>query len=119
MKALIFAGVESIRHETVPDPVPEAPTDVVVRVLRAGICGSDLHIYHGREAGLDAGTVMGHEFAGEVVATGAEVRRFRAGDRVCSPFSVSCGACFFCTHGLTARCSTAGACFGWVQDGRG
>jgi 2-desacetyl-2-hydroxyethyl bacteriochlorophyllide A dehydrogenase len=119
MKALIFAGIENVRYETVPDPVPQARTDVVVRVLCAGICGSDLHIYHGRETGLDTGTVMGHEFAGEVVAAGKDVHRFRTGDLVCSPFSVSCGDCFFCEKGLTARCARSGQFFGWVQDGQG
>ena len=80
MKALTFHGVETLRHETVPDPTIEAPGDVVVRVEHASICGSDLHVYHGRETGLDAGTVMGHEFVGEVVEVGKDVVEIRAGD---------------------------------------
>src|SRR5262249_15991199 len=119
MKALTFAGVEQIHYETVPDPTLRDPGDAIVRILRSGICWSDLHIYHGRETGLDLGTVMGHEFAGDIVGVGSEVRRFRTGDRVCSPFSTSCGQCFFCHKGLTARCANGGCCFGWVQNGRG
>jgi threonine dehydrogenase-like Zn-dependent dehydrogenase len=119
MKALVFSGVQNIRYETVAEPTIQDRGDAIVRVLRTAICGSDLHVYHGRERGLDAGTVMGHEFVGEVVETGTEVRRFRAGDVVCSPFSVSCGQCFYCDRGLTARCARSGAFFGWVQDGVG
>ncbi|MEE8279024.1 MAG: alcohol dehydrogenase catalytic domain-containing protein, partial [Thermoanaerobaculia bacterium] len=70
MKALTFHGVEDLRFESVPDPRIEAPTDAIVRVSVGGICGSDLHVYHGRETGLDKGTVMGHEFVGDVVEAG-------------------------------------------------
>lgn len=118
MKALTFQGIETVRHEAVPDPRIEDTGDVIVRVECAGICGSDLHVYHGRETGLDLGTVMGHEFVGEVVDAGREVREFSAGDRVVSPFTTSCGTCFYCTRGLTARC-TEGQLFGWVERGAG
>jgi len=87
-------------------------------VRLAGICGSDLHVYHERERGLDPGTVMGHEFVGEVLETGSGVRRFRQGDRVASPFTTSCGECFYCRTGLSARCDR-GELFGWVEAGRG
>ncbi|HEX5760544.1 MAG TPA: alcohol dehydrogenase catalytic domain-containing protein, partial [Thermoanaerobaculia bacterium] len=90
----------------------------MVRVRAAGVCGSDLHVYRGAETGLDAGTVMGHELAGEVVATGRAVAGFRLGDLVVSPFTTSCGACFYCAIGLTARC-VRGQLLGWVEDGRG
>lgn len=119
MKALIFGGIEQVSYESVPDPAILAPTDAIVRILCSGICGSDLHAYHGREVGLDAGTVLGHEFAGEVVSAGSAVRKFRVGDRVASAFSTSCGDCYFCARGLTARCPSGGACFGWVQNGNG
>jgi threonine dehydrogenase-like Zn-dependent dehydrogenase len=118
MRALVFRGVETVCHETVPDPGIRSPGDVIVRVERTGICGSDLHVYHGRETGLDAGTVMGHELVGEVVATGREVRTFVLGDLVACPFTTSCGTCFYCARALTARC-TAGQLFGWVQGGAG
>ncbi len=118
MKALTFEGVGRVRCATVPDPALEAPTDAIVRVRAAAVCGSDLHVYRGKETGLDPGTVMGHEFVGEVVEAGKGVRRFLPGDLVVSPFTTSCGACFYCRSGLTARC-TAGQLFGWVEKGRG
>jgi threonine dehydrogenase-like Zn-dependent dehydrogenase len=89
-----------------------------VAVERAGVCGSDLHVYHARERGLDRGTVMGHEFVGRVLEAGPEVTGLGPGDRVFAPFTTSCGACWFCARGLTARCPR-GELFGWVQDGAG
>ena len=89
-----------------------------MRVRAAAICGSDLHVYRGNETGLDAGTVMGHEFAGEVVEAGVGVAAFRPGDLVVSPFTTSCGSCFYCRMGLTARC-VRGQLFGWVEQGKG
>lgn len=111
MKALTFGGARTIRHESLPDPVIHAPTDAIVKVRLAAICGSDLHVYHGRETGLDAGTIMGHEFAGEVVEVGGAVGAFKEGDPVFGPFSTNCGECFYCRSGLTSRCP-AGMLFG-------
>lgn len=118
MRALTFQGIETVRVESVPEPAIEAPSDALVRVVAAGVCGSDLHPYHGRERGLDTGTVMGHELVGEVVAVGSGVTRFSPGDRVVSPFTTSCGSCFYCRRGLTCRCPQ-GQLFGWVRDGAG
>ncbi len=118
MKALVFDGKERIDYRTVDDPSLEDSNDAIVRVEVTAICGSDLHIYHGRETGLDRGTVMGHEFAGEVVETGENVSKVRTGDRVASPFTTSCGECFYCRRGLTARC-VKGQLFGWVEGGEG
>lgn len=118
MRALTFRGIESVAVDHLPEPLLEAPSDALVRVEAAGICGSDLHVYHGRERGLDPGTVMGHELVGEVVAVGSEVTGFAPGDRVVSPFTTSCGRCFYCRHGLTCRCRQ-GQLFGWVEAGAG
>jgi threonine dehydrogenase-like Zn-dependent dehydrogenase len=118
VKALVFDTVRQIRHTTVPDPEIREPGDVIVQIRAAAVCGSDLHVYRGLETGLDAGTVMGHEFVGEIVDAGAGVARFRKGDLVVSPFTTSCGACFYCRAGLTARC-VSGQLFGWVEKGRG
>jgi threonine dehydrogenase-like Zn-dependent dehydrogenase len=118
LQALIFDGPHQIRHATVADPEMRLPTDVIVRVERAAICGSDLHVYRGHETGIDAGTTMGHEFAGEVIEAGAAVRRFRRGARVVCPFTTSCGECWYCRAGLTSRCA-AGQLFGWVAGGAG
>jgi threonine dehydrogenase-like Zn-dependent dehydrogenase len=118
MKALVFEGIGRVACATVPDPSLVDTGDVIVRVRAAAICGSDLHVYRGLEVGLDAGTVMGHELVGEVVAAGPGVTRFRPGDLVVSPFTTSCGLCFYCRLGLTARC-LHGQLFGWVEQGRG
>ncbi len=107
-----------MRLSTVADPAVLDPADAIVRITRTAICGSDLHAYHEREQGLDHGTVMGHEFIGEVVEVGADVRALRVGARVLSPFTTSCGACYFCRSGLTARCER-GQLFGWVGDEHG
>ncbi len=118
MKALTFNGKETIEHETIPDPHILASTDAIVEVALTAICGSDLHIYHERETGLDTGTVMGHEFVGTVMEIGRDVRNLRLGDRVMSPFTTNCGECFYCRQGLTCRC-IHGQLFGWVADGIG
>lgn len=117
MRALTFRAVGRLAVEEVPDPRLVDPGDAVVRVRLAAICGSDLHPYRGREVGLDAGTVMGHELVGEVVEVGADVR-LRPGAVVVSPFTTSCGECFYCARGLTARCER-GQLLGWVEQGRG
>ncbi len=84
----------------------------------AGLCGSDLHPFFGREEGLDIHTVMGHEVVGRVVEAGSEVTKHRTGDRVYAPFTTNCGDCFYCQRGLTCRCEQ-GELFGWVEDGQG
>lgn len=118
MKALTFRGKHDIRYETKPDPQLVVPTDVIVKVNLCAVCGSDLHVYHEHEKGIDHGTAMGHEFMGEVVETGKDVKHLRVGDSVMSPFSISCGQCFFCKIGLTSRCVQS-QLFGWVENGRG
>jgi|SRR5689334_15048223 len=118
MHALTFGGKEIIEYSTVKDPQLLNPTDAIVRITMAGICGSDLHVYNGRETGLDPGTVMGHEFTGIVEEAGSDVRNFQKGSKVLSPFTTSCGECFYCRIGLTCRCEK-GNLFGWVQNGHG
>ncbi|HEU5164686.1 MAG TPA: alcohol dehydrogenase family protein [Chitinophagaceae bacterium] len=118
MQALTFGGVETIVFQKVPDPKILQPTDAIVQITLSGICGSDLHVYHGRETGLDNGTVMGHEFVGTIVETGSAVKKFYKGSRILSPFTTSCGECFYCRIGLTCRCEK-GNLFGWVQRGQG
>ncbi|GHN01182.1 alcohol dehydrogenase [Cytophagales bacterium WSM2-2] len=118
MNALTFNGIENIAYEKVGDPEIAESTDVIVKVRCCAICGSDLHVYHGREAGIDRHTCMGHEFAGEIVEAGKNVKLLAAGDIVTSPFSISCGHCFYCRIGLTARC-TESKLFGWVENGKG
>jgi len=118
MRAITFRGVRDVVLQDVTEPRIQDASDVIVRVKLAAVCGSDLHPYLGRETGLDLGTVMGHEFLGEIVELGSAVQSLAVGDRVVSPFTTSCGACYYCDRGLTARC-VHGELFGWVQDGRG
>lgn len=118
MKALTFQGVQNISYQEVPDPSILIPTDVILKITHSAVCGSDLHVYHGREAGIDQGTIMGHEFVGKIVETGSEVTGLTVGDRVIGPFTTNCGKCYFCKIGLTARCVN-GQLFGWVENGKG
>ncbi|MGE0770528.1 MAG: alcohol dehydrogenase family protein [Cyclobacteriaceae bacterium] len=118
MKALTFHGKELIKFESVNDPVVIQDTDVIVKVRLSCICGSDLHVYHGRERGIDVGTAMGHEFVGEIVERGEAVRQLNAGDLVMCPFTTNCGECYYCHIGLTCRCER-GQLFGWVEEGKG
>lgn len=118
MKAITFQGREKLSYEAVPDPRLENDTDVIVKVKLTAICGSDLHVYREHEKGLDQGTVMGHEFLGEVVEVGKKVKAFKKGDLAVSPFTTSCGQCYFCRIGLTCRCQH-GQLYGWVENGHG
>jgi threonine dehydrogenase-like Zn-dependent dehydrogenase len=101
----------------VPVPRVEAPGDAVVRVLVAGLCGSDLHPFTGAEP-CDAGCTFGHEVAGEVVEVGADVTAVAVGDTVVASFTTACGACWACECGLSARC-VHNQLLGWRLDGRG
>jgi threonine dehydrogenase-like Zn-dependent dehydrogenase len=119
MKAIVFEAIGRVALEERPEPRILSPGDALVRVTAAGICGSDLHIVDGRDAGIRLGTIMGHELVGAVEETGAGVSGISPGDRVVSPFSTSCGSCFFCARGLTARCVKS-ECLGVVaENGRG
>jgi alcohol dehydrogenase len=104
MRGLVLADVGRIVvRDDLPEPVLEAPGDALVRVRRAGLCGSDLHPYEGREA-VRFGVIPGHEAVGEVLAVGPDVDGVGVGDRVLVPFSTSCGSCAPCRRGMTARC---------------
>lgn len=110
MRATILNGPEDISLETVPDPTVGAPTSAVVEITHTGICGSDLHLYHGMAA---PGTRPGHEFVGRVVAAGDEVRRFSVGDTVLVSGVVGCGSCPACLRGYLTGCTGGGlAVFG-------
>jgi threonine dehydrogenase-like Zn-dependent dehydrogenase len=117
MKALTFQGKQSIGYDTIEDPSLIDDGDVIVKVLLSSICGSDLHLYHQHEP-QDVGTAMGHEFAGEVMEKGNAVRNLQVGDIVICPFTTNCGACYFCSIGLTCRC-TRSQLFGWRNNGEG
>ncbi len=104
MRALCWNGVNDLRVETVPDPQITSPRDVILRVTMSTTCGSDLHFIDGYIPGMRAGDVIGHEFMGEVVETGAEVKKVKKGDRVVVPSFICCGECWFCDQGLWSLC---------------
>jgi alcohol dehydrogenase len=118
MHGICFLVPGRVEWRELDDPRIEQPTDAIVHVEIAGLCGSDLHPFFGREVGLDAGTVMGHEFVGRILEVGPEVQSVGVGDRVYAPFSTSCGTCRTCQSGLTSRCEH-GQLFGWRQAGVG
>ncbi|MEB3222993.1 MAG: zinc-dependent alcohol dehydrogenase family protein [Candidatus Sericytochromatia bacterium] len=115
MRAAVYHGPLDIRVEQVPDATLRAPTDVLLRVTHACICGSDLWPF--RHGGRPAGSRMGHELLGRVEAVGAEVRGFAVGDWAIAPFTYSDGTCDFCTEGLTTACRHGGFWGGLEQDG--
>ena len=107
MKAAIFKGPgQPLAIEERPDPSPEAG-EVLIRVRRVGICGSDLHLTSGDGLQLPVGSIIGHEFAGEVVALGAGVDRIKLGDRIAPMFFVGCGHCPACFAGQPHHCPQA------------
>ncbi len=111
MRAVVYHGPDDIRLEQVPEPVIADPEDAIVRVTTTSICGSDLHILHGLLPKLEPGRIVGHEFTGVVREVGADVRRFKPGDRVVGAAAVWCGRCRACKRGIYSACER-GATFG-------
>lgn len=107
MKAICWMGKNDVRLEEVPDPRILDPRDAIIRVTSTAICGSDLHLYGGFVPTMKKGDILGHEFMGEVVETGSEVRNLQKGDRVVVPFPIACGRCFSCQKGLFSVCENS------------
>ncbi len=103
MKATVYHGARDVRLERVPDPILKEPTDAIVRVTRAAICGSDLWFYRGVTQ-WEPGDRTGHEFIGIVEETGRDVRTLRKGDYVVAPFVSSDGTCEYCRANLQTSC---------------
>lgn len=117
MKAAVYRGPGDVRIEQVPDPVIEQPTDVIVRVTHAAICGSDLWFYRGLEQDeWQPGMRTGHEWIGIVEDIGSEVRTIAKGDRILAPFAFSDGICDHCARGLYTSCRQGGF-WGTTNDG--
>jgi 2-desacetyl-2-hydroxyethyl bacteriochlorophyllide A dehydrogenase len=110
MRAVTFQAPEQVRIEEKPEPQIVAADDAVIRVEASGICGSDLHIYHGRVP-VEPGFTIGHEFVGTVLAAGEDVERVSAGDRVLGCFHTACATCVSCLRGDYHRCQN-GQTFG-------
>ncbi|HEX8130056.1 MAG TPA: zinc-dependent alcohol dehydrogenase [Pyrinomonadaceae bacterium] len=96
MKATCWYGKRDMRVEEVPDPKILNRQDAILKISSTAICGSDLHLYNGFMPTMEKGDILGHEFMGEVVEIGPDVRNLKVGDRVVTAFPISCGKCFFC-----------------------
>jgi threonine dehydrogenase-like Zn-dependent dehydrogenase len=107
MRATLMYGAGDVRVETVPNPEIQEPTDAIVRILRAAICGSDLHPYHGMAA-TGQGRNMGHEFLGIVEDVGSAVTGLKHGDLVVASFLYQDNTCEFCAEGLQTSCPHGG-----------
>src|SRR5579872_3300042 len=107
MRALCWFGKNDVRVESVPDPTLLNPSDAIIKITATAICGSDLHLYDGFIPTMMQGDILGHEFMGEVVETGANVKKLKAGDRVVVPFAIACGRCFFCKEKLWSLCDNS------------
>lgn len=107
MRAVTLQSPGEVRVEEKPEPEVRAADDAVVRVEASGICGSDLHIFHGRVP-VEQGFTIGHEFVGTVLAAGEDVERVAVGDRVLGCFHTACGTCVACLRGDYHRCDRGG-----------
>jgi threonine dehydrogenase-like Zn-dependent dehydrogenase len=107
MKALCWYGKKDVHVENVAEPKITNKRDAIIKTSLTAICGSDLHLYHGVIPTMKKGDILGHEFMGEVVEVGAEVRNLKKGDRVVVPFCIACGSCWFCQNQLTSLCDNS------------
>jgi threonine dehydrogenase-like Zn-dependent dehydrogenase len=107
MLAMTYCGPKKIRLDHKPMPEIEHPGDAVIRVERAAICGSDVHIFHGLLPDTRVGATFGHEFVGVVEEIGNEVRNLKVGDRVLVPFNIACGTCPMCSKSIFGNCDNA------------
>jgi 2-desacetyl-2-hydroxyethyl bacteriochlorophyllide A dehydrogenase len=119
LRAVTFQAPGEVSVEDRPEPEPQARDDAVVRIEASGICGSDLHIYHGRVQ-VAPGFTIGREFVGTVIAAGEDVTQVSVGDRVLGCYHSACGTCFYCLRGSYHKCDHArtfghGALLGSLQ----
>jgi len=115
VKANCWIGKKKVRVENVPDPRILNDRDAIVRITSTAICGSDLHLYNGFVPTMESGDIMGHEFMGEVVEIGREVKNLKIGDRVVVPFPIACGACASCKKQLWSLCENSNPNF-WLAE---
>ncbi len=104
MKAVTFHGAFKVEVRDVDDPKIQEPNDVILKVTKAAICGSDMHVYEGRMPLPGTGWIIGHEYIGEVVEAGSGVKNFKPGDRAVGSFVASCGECYYCQTGWPSTC---------------
>ncbi|HEV2705837.1 MAG TPA: zinc-dependent alcohol dehydrogenase [Pyrinomonadaceae bacterium] len=107
MRANCWYGKQDVRVEQVPDPKILNRRDAIVKITSTAICGSDLHLYNGFMPTMQKGDILGHEFMGELVEVGPDVKNRKVGDRVVVSFPISCGNCFFCQQQLFTLCENS------------
>ena len=107
MKAICWYGKHDVRVMDVPDPEIMNDRDAIIKITTTAICGSDLHLYNNYIPTMEEGDILGHEFMGEVVETGKEVKNLKKGDRVVVPFTIACGNCFYCKRDLWSCCDNS------------
>ncbi|BAS58647.1 molecular chaperone GroES [Leptolyngbya boryana NIES-2135] len=107
MKAVCWHGANDVRVDNVPDPTLLNPRDAILKVTATTICGSDLHIYDGYIPSMQPGDIIGHEFMGEIVETGREVKKLKKGDRVVVSSIIGCGQCHYCSHHQWSLCDNS------------
>ena len=107
MKANCWYGKQDVQVVDVPDPKILNKRDAIVKITTTAICGSDLHLYNGFIPTMEEGDILGHEFMGEVVEIGSEVKKLKVGDRVVVSFPISCGNCFFCQREMFSLCENS------------
>ena len=107
MKACCWMGTRSVEIREVPDPKILNAGDAIIKVTNTAICGSDLHLYNGFIPSMKKGDVVGHEFMGEVVEVGREVKNLGVGDRVVVPFPIACGKCEQCRREMYSLCENS------------
>ena len=107
MRATCWMGKADIQVRQVPDPKILNPDDAIVRITSTAICGSDLHLYNGFIPSMEKGDILGHEFMGEVVEVGRDVKKLKVGDRVVVPFPIACGHCMNCESHLYSVCENS------------
>jgi threonine dehydrogenase-like Zn-dependent dehydrogenase len=115
MRAVVWEGKHNVQVQNVPDPGIVNPRDAIVKVTLTAICGSDLHLYNGFIPTMEPGDVLGHEFMGEVVEVGPDVKNLSKGDWVVVPFAIACGRCFFCQRELWSLCDNTNP-NAWIAD---
>ncbi|MBP2080081.1 alcohol dehydrogenase catalytic domain-containing protein [Oceanobacillus polygoni] len=121
MKAVTFQGEKAMETKNVDDPKIQEGSDMIVRITASGICGSDLHLYHGGIVPKED-YVVGHEPMGIVEEVGSDVKNLKKGDRVVIPFNIGCGDCFFCNNQMESQCDNSnphgepGGLFGFADD---
>ena len=116
MKALVWNG-EKIELTERPFPVIQHPRDAIVKVTLSSVCTSDLHIIRGFVPKAKEGIVLGHEFVGEIIELGSDIKNLQIGDRVSANCETFCGECYFCKHGFINNCENGGWMLGCTIDG--